>query len=621
MVAKTRTWIWRFDSPVDDIWPVLGDTARFNEAAGLPKHTIEEIAQPDGSVRYRARARIGLFQLRWEEQPVSWVDEQWFEHCRHFENGPLRYLCATLKLIPQSGGCRCEYTVDVEAANALGKLLLATGFFAQIGRTFTRLADNAREFARGERQTGFECKTPALAAGAHARAQVLVSEIEATPHGHGLAHKLADFILTRQEVDVWAIRPLKLARLWQAPPRQAVELCLEAARQGLLGLRWDLLCPRCQVGKSSVLALDQLPEGAHCSSCNIDYARDYTDNIELAFYPASAIRPLESGEYCLFGPMSTPHIKVQLTLAPGEHRTLKVDLPHGSYRLRTLEPGGEHDVQWEEGGFPTVIADGENVAAEPSAGAGELALHNNSARKLTLIVEERQWRCDALTAKRATAMQAFRDLFTKEVLRPGDNVEVDHITIMFTDLKGSSALYERIGDPQAYYLVREHFAILGKAVRQHDGAIVKTIGDAIMAVFNSPADALRCGIQIHADFERFNAVSGKEPITVKLGIHVGRCIAVTLNNRLDYYGTAANKAARLEAQSTGGDIVMSPEFAGDPLVTELLRDFSANSEQARLKGFDEPVRFMRISADDLSARRQSSEQLLVTPRRLANGNP
>ena len=135
---------------------------------------------------------------------------------------------------------------------------------------------------------------------------------------------------------------------------------------------------------------------------------------------------------------------------------------------------------------------------------------------------------------------------------------------MFTDLKGSTALYDRLGDPAAYALVREHYAVLGKAVRENDGAIVKTIGDAIMASFTTPSDALRWAVQMHDDVEAFNAVSGREPITIKLGLHVGRCIAVTLNNRLDYYGSAANKAARLEAQSGGGDIVMSAEFGGDP---------------------------------------------------------
>ena len=200
-------------------------------------------------------------------------------------------------------------------------------------------------------------------------------------------------------------------------------------------------------------------------------------------------------------------------------------------------------------------------------------------------------------------MQAFRDLFDDDVLRPGDDVGIDHIAIMFTDLKGSTALYERIGDPKAYALVREHFAILGKAVRAHDGAIVKTIGDAIMAVYVNPADGLRCALQIQDDIAQFNRDSGKEPITIKLGLHCGRCISVTLNNRLDYYGSAANKAARLEAQSTGGDIVLSPQFAADRKVARLLDGIPVGEDSAELKGFAEPIRFLRIGAEALAKRR------------------
>ncbi|GMQ74862.1 MAG: hypothetical protein BMS9Abin01_0102 [Gammaproteobacteria bacterium] len=604
--SRTKTWIWHFDSPLESIWPVLSDTARFNEAAALPRHRIIETPRADGSVEYLARARIGPFRLEWEEKPVNWVDRQWFEHCRVFRNGPLAYLCATLQMFPEPAGCRCEYTVEAAPRNLLGRLLLATGFFARIGRTFTPLADSAREFARGERDTAFDCKAPRLTPGARDRTADIVKRIESTPHGHGLAARLSEHLLTRQEVDVWTIRPLQLARSWGVPERQTIELCLEAVKQGLLRLRWDLLCPRCQVGKGSVLALDELPTGAHCATCNIDYERDYANNVELAFHPANSIRPLESGEYCLFGPGSTPHIKVQQTLAAGEQRLVALQPDHGRYRVRTLEPGGEQSFDWHAGAFPQIIADGDALTLGKASADGMIALENASDRSLTLIIEEKAWVRDALTAKRVTAMQAFRDLFDDDVLRPGDDVEIDHIAIMFTDLKGSTALYERIGDPKAYALVREHFAILGKAVREHDGAVVKTIGDAIMAVYVNPADGLRCAMQIQEDIERFNRDSGKEPIIIKLGLHCGRCISVTLNNRLDYYGSAANKAARLEAQSTGGDIILSPEFAADPEVARMLDNIPVRGDSAELKGFPEPIRFLRIGAETLVERRRQA---------------
>ena len=118
----------------------------------------------------------------------------------------------------------------------------------------------------------------------------------------------------------------------------------------------------------------------------------------------------------------------------GERRTVALDLPHGVYRLRTLEAGDEETVDWDEAGFPEVIADGDSVSAGPPAAPGEIALANTAQRELTFIVEERAWMRDALTADRVTALQVFRDLFTADVLRPGDDVEIDYITMMFTDL-------------------------------------------------------------------------------------------------------------------------------------------------------------------------------------------
>ena len=80
-----RTFVWRFDQPPEALWPALANTARWNEAAGLPKHRIAEIEQPDGSVRFFAKAHKGPFNLAWEEIPVEWVDGQWFRHERIFQ--------------------------------------------------------------------------------------------------------------------------------------------------------------------------------------------------------------------------------------------------------------------------------------------------------------------------------------------------------------------------------------------------------------------------------------------------------------------------------------------------------------------------------------------------------
>jgi class 3 adenylate cyclase len=297
--------------------------------------------------------------------------------------------------------------------------------------------------------------------------------------------------------------------------------------------------------------------------------------------------------------MSTPHIRVHVTLEAGATRHLAADLAPGPYRLRTLEPGPECDIAWPaETGFPEVVATDDAVVAGPAAPPGEVHLRNDSGRRLTVVVEERAWVADALTADRATSLQALRDLFSDQVLRPGDEVAVQRLALLFTDLKGSTALYETIGDARAYHLVREHFAYLAAIVRAHEGAVVKTIGDAILAAFVDPAAALRTAIEMQRRVASFNAEHDGPGIVLKVGLHEGPVIAVTLNDRLDYFGATVNLAARLEGESRGGDLVLSRALAADPGVAALLAGHKASEEQARLKGFDRPVDFLRLTFDE-----------------------
>ena len=255
---RRRTWVWRFERPPAEIWPLIADTARFNEAAALPKHDIEEIPQADGSVVFLASLKRGPFTLHWREKPVNWVYGQWFEHCRAFRNGPFRSLCATFELSPEGAGSRGVYSLTVEPANLLGTAILAGGFFANAGRIFARLAADADRFAAGLRAEPFDHPVPPVRPETARRVDAMVAAIEATPNGHGQTRRLADFIFTAQEVDLWQIRPLKLAREWRLEMRAVVELCLQAVKSGLLELRWDLLCPRCRVAKASAVALDRL---------------------------------------------------------------------------------------------------------------------------------------------------------------------------------------------------------------------------------------------------------------------------------------------------------------------------------------------------------------------------
>ncbi|MEQ9349121.1 MAG: DUF5939 domain-containing protein, partial [Alphaproteobacteria bacterium] len=382
-----RTFRWQFDSPPEAVWPLLADTVRFNEAAGVPRHAITETRRPDGGSVQHGRLQFGPLAVTWREVPLNWVWNHWFRHSRVFDSGPFRELTATLTLTPTAAdgtgnltgapaedatGTLAEYDLDVVPRGLLGRLILLAGFHRQNGRRFGRLAAQARDFAGGRRDSVFDIPPPRRSPQLSRRAAAIAANVEATPYGHGAAHRLATFLLNAADSEVERLRPLALARPWSLQPREATELFLEATKAGLLDMRWDVLCPRCRVAKASAESLDDLPRGAHCSTCDIDYDSDFSQNVELSFRPAPAIRDFESGAFCLAGPMSTPHIKVHVTVLAGDSVDLAVDLSPGLWRLRTLEPGPSHDLDWAGGAFPEVVVNDGSITTAADAAAGHV---------------------------------------------------------------------------------------------------------------------------------------------------------------------------------------------------------------------------------------------------------
>ncbi len=583
-------WTWHFeDLAPAQVWSMLADTDRFNEILGLPAYRLEEIAQPNGTVLRRGTGKVAGVELAWEEKPYEWVLHRAFRQIRVFSRGPFRVFGPVLDITSEGAGSRVVYGLHWEPMNWLGRLS-GLRLARNAGRLIGARVTEGAAFLRGEQPQMYAYRAPPPAAGVRERLETMVRETEATGYGHGLARALADLLLSSMEVDLQRLRPKALAKQLGIAPRDAVELCLAAVKGRMLDMKWDLLCVNCRGAKLTVPSLDLLPRGAHCPSCNIDYTRDFARNVELTFAPSPLVRSLGIGSYCLSGPGVTPHVLVQQLMAPGERRVVAVELPPGVYRLRTLHPGGMADVDHAGGAFPGLRATAAGVEALPPERAGEIVFANDTELELALLVETREWVREALTAHDVTTLQAFRDLFADAVLRPGDEAGVGQITILFTDLRGSTALYEQIGDAPAFNLVREHFAVLAREVRQCDGAIVKTIGDAVMAAFADPVDAVRAALAIRDSIAAFDG-----RLVVKLGLHTGPSIAVNLNDRLDYFGTTVNMAARLQAQSRGGDIVLSRRLANDPAVRPLLALLPLGEESLALKGFDTPVPFVRIA--------------------------
>ncbi|MBI4146792.1 adenylate/guanylate cyclase domain-containing protein [Candidatus Woesearchaeota archaeon] len=191
--------------------------------------------------------------------------------------------------------------------------------------------------------------------------------------------------------------------------------------------------------------------------------------------------------------------------------------------------------------------------------------------------------------------EEFRTLFEAEKPLPGEHLVINQLTFFFTDLSGSTATYEKLGDGKAYGIVKEHFILLFEIIKKHNGAIVKTIGDAVMATFLSSADAVTAALEAKQAFVKFNKRKDiKGAANIKIGIHTGNCLAVTLNQRLDYFGNTVNKAARIQGAADKDEICISKDTLQEAQTRALFKDLKPRPKSIQLKGILQPVDILSI---------------------------
>lgn len=592
-MTVSRSYRFDFAYPAERLWEVVSDTPRWGEALDFPRYQVEEELQADGSVRVVGQLAVAGLRLQWEEPPANWIAPHWFEQYRRFTRGPIRGMTLSARIEDRGLRSGLQMTLAFDTANPLGRLLarrLVAAFEDKL-RVLLNTAERLLAAERAELFTSSYRPRPA----ALERGRRIAADIAATPYCHGLAERLLDTINEGQEVDLWSMRPLAFARRWQADARATVELFLQAVRSGMLESRWDILCPRCRIGKSRIANIAELPRGVHCDACNIDFETDFARNVELCFSPSPSLRAVGGGYFCRSGPGVTPHIKGQCVLPAGASRSLPLTLGPGDYRVRTLEAGPEAVFAWHGGRFPAIRLGEGGIELDGDSPDGEIAMRNDGPLPRTLVIEEQNWLRDVLTAEQVTTLQVFRDLFSDQVLRPGDEVSIRNISFAFTDLADSADLFSRNGDAAAYRLIRELFALLAGIVRRHRGNVVKTVGDGVHAAFAAPDDALCAALEMQAAMTGFNRRFDSDDIAIRIGLHAGSSIAVTLNDRLDYYGEAVNLAARLEGEADAGGIAMSLNFTRDPAVGDILRHYRTSTRECRLKGFPEPVTVCQIN--------------------------
>jgi class 3 adenylate cyclase len=575
------------------LWDVVADTERLNRAVGLRRIALAP-SSGETAARFVVRTVLGGFDVEYDEVPFEWVVHERFRSERRMRSGPLTALETTFTFEPRG---ERGTSVTVRVALTPRWRLLAPILRLRAAQTVARFE---REIRRLDEALAASQPLPAVRTpvdpGALARAaQALRARADAD-----LAERLVGLVAEGADVDVARIRPFDLADRWSAPRRAVLATCLHAVRAGLLELRWEVVCPSCRTGTEALPTLSALSEHGTCQLCELEFALDLDEAVEATFGIARAVRSVDVGPYCIGGPVRTPHVHAQALLPGRGEARLPAPDEEGRYRLFVRGLGarpvavsaGAPAELAVEGGGPNA---GGGLAVAPR---GTVVVTNRGAEERHAKLERAAFAHTAATARIVTAMPEFRREFSADVLRAGTALKVSRVGLLFSDLVGSTELYSTAGDAAAFRLVHDHFDLVIGLVERHGGALVKTIGDAVMAAFADDLDGLDAAVAILRAFETFRARGLDGGRThIKLGVFGGPCYAVTANGVLDYFGQTVNVAARLQSEARSGELVVTAELA-DAAIADGRLDASSVRERydARLKGIDAPVRAARVVA-------------------------
>ncbi len=588
-------WEYDLESSPEKLWPFVADTNRFNRDTGVPSLDLQQQrAKPSKSGRRRLRLRAFGVPIEWDETPFEWVRPSRIGVTRDYLKGPVAKLAVLIELAPRSdGGTKATYQVWARPKSPLGLVAIPLQIGVLGARRFEKAFRDYDQLVEAGKELSEHSEARAVTETEQRRFDALAEKLTGKGIESGLAERLVNFVARADDMDLGRIRPYSLADTWSEERRDVLEACFQATRVGLLDLQWDLLCPMCRGPQETSGSLKDIHSQVHCEGCQIDFNVNFDRFVEVTFRPNAAIRDVDPRTYCVGSPTRTPHIVAQQLLKPRSDKVVTLALEEGRYRIRAAGQSVEQSLVVRSSGPPSATFQARSIG--PTCDELELSTNcslsfvNNTDAEQLFVLERTAWSDQAATAAEVTALQMFRDLFSAEALRPGEQISVGTLTVLFTDLRNSTQLYREIGDATAFGRVLNHFDVLKNAIAKEDGALVKTIGDAVMAVFRRPAAALRA--MLKAQQELAFPQDGRDPLTLKAGMHSGPCIAVTLNDRLDYFGSTVNMAARLEGLSTGSDVVISSTIFDDPDVRELLAEANADLESeafyASLKGFAE----------------------------------
>jgi class 3 adenylate cyclase len=417
--------------------------------------------------------------------------------------------------------------------------------------------------------------------------------------------------------DLCRVNPLAFATTHNLATEAVIATFLHAARLGMFDLSWNVFCPSCSGVLESTATLKALRRAEYaCAFCEASYEPKLDEVVEVTFTVNPRVRRIAAHDpqslpvweyyrqvYWSSGielPDDAAFAKVveaaaldAIDLPAGGKAILSLQLPDKSviicepvvHTSQVLRVNGDAARERQSHSFIVIKEQGSVGAAAMRPGAIRIAIENRTNQRTLPTV----WvACDELhallagrrpylTAKHLLTNQTFRDLYRTDTLDVEQRLKITSLTFLFTDLKGSTELYDRVGDLAAFDLVNQHFRVLNDIVASESGAVVKTIGDAMMATFPTPDRALTAALRMRKQIHDLD-----QDLLVKIGIHEGPCLAVVLNERQDFFGQTVNIAARVQSLADSHAILATRQVVENAQASEVLKSSGITPQEQRL---------------------------------------
>lgn len=427
------------------------------------------------------------------------------------------------------------------------------------------------------------------------------------------------------------INALAFAARHKLNEEDVIAAFLHGARLGIFDMSWNILCPACGGVLDSGATLKTVKQAEYrCVLCALACEPTLDEIVEVTFTISPRVRRIAAHDpetlswidyyrqiFWSSG-VDLPDDEAlakwveettldTLELSSGEKAELSLQLPEGYvivfdpvlHMSQHIEVKGEPVRESQSLSFVMTRDHAPVATVQMRPGLAQMTLENRSNKrtlpgiwivsdKVHDLVDKRR---PFLTAKRLLTNQTFRDIYRTDALDVDQRLKITSLTFLFTDLKGSTELYERVGDLVAYDLVRAHFRILNEIVAAESGAVVKTIGDAVMATFPTPDRAMAAALKMREALKDW-----KGDLLLKIGIHEGPCLAVSLNDRQDYFGRTVNIAARVQGLATSRSIFATKRVVTDSEASRLLKSngIAATPEKRSLRGIAKQIEIFEI---------------------------